>query len=85
MLPASAVAPASTGNITAAAGRISNKPWTYMEGIKIDLLIHLASSPAKKRTAAPTSQPVPSVLSMLRFFLASRASSVMPGAYIIGV
>ena len=48
-------------------------------------VIQRASSPARKRMAAPASQPVPSVLSRLLFRRASRASSVMPGPYIIGV
>jgi hypothetical protein len=48
-------------------------------------VIHLASSPAKNLTAAPTSQPVPSVFNRLRFFRAALASSVMPPEYIIGV
>lgn len=52
---------------------------------KIAPVIHLAWSLAKKVTAQAASHPFPSVPSKLRFFLASRASSLIPPAYIIGV
>lgn len=48
-------------------------------------VIHLASGPDKNLTAAPISQPLPSVFSRLRLFRAALAWSVIPGPYIIGV
>src|ERR1700742_5012956 len=51
----------------------------------INPVIHLASGPVRNLTAQPTSHPLPSVFSKLRFFLASRASSDIPPVYIMGV
>lgn len=52
---------------------------------KIAPVIHLAWSLARKVTAHAASHPFPSVPSKLLFRRASRASSLMPPAYIIGV
>lgn len=83
MEPTSAVAPASTYS------RVSLSAWTpSQKGMltgSMTAVIHRASSPARNRTAAPISQPVPSVFRMLRDLRASRASSLMPGEYIMGV
>jgi hypothetical protein len=84
-LPVAQVAPASTGNITPDVALVSSGSRRHLEFEDIIPVIHLASSPAKNLTAAPTSQPVPSVFNRLRFFLAARASSVMPPEYIMGV
>lgn len=52
---------------------------------KIAPVIHRAWSLARKVTAHAASQPLPSVPSRLLLRRASRASSLMPPAYIIGV
>jgi len=86
-LPVAQVAPASTGNITPVVDFVSTASSIQARNPTNHHLpvIHLASSPARNLTAAPTSQPVPSVFNRLRFFLASLASSLIPPEYIIGV